>query len=343
MDTYIPFSTSLTMQANALASAIPRLSAEILAQQSQGAFSGPGPIFVGIGASYAAAAAPVWTLRSRGIHSWRLSAGEQPLPFPASANLVIGVSQSGESTETLAALESIDRRQRYAVVNTSPSPIADCAEGSLSLGNIPDSYASTVGFTATVVALGMIADVWQNGSVDDGWARLPDLVRWVESTVGERVPELAAGLAAAPSADFIGAGPSVGSAQAGALLFREVARIPSTGMGTRQYLHGSMESAGEGIHVIFGDGREIELAHTLSNAGHRVLIASGETIKDGPLMQSIKLPQVAPSQSAVLEAIVLQILVGATAQLKGIDIEEFVFHNADTKVVAGTANGWSAA
>jgi glucosamine--fructose-6-phosphate aminotransferase (isomerizing) len=253
-------------------------------------------------------------------------------------NPIIGISQSGKSTETLAVLESIDRQLRYAVVNTSPSPVADCAIDSLSLGSIPDSYASTIGFTATVVALGMIADAWDGGTIDDGWSKVPELVHWVESTVGERAPELATGLAAAPSADFVGAGPSVGSAEAGALLFREIARIPSTGMGTRQYLHGSMESAGDGVHVLFGDGREIEVAHTLSNAGHRVVLVSSESIEQNAYLQTIRLPRIAASQRAVLEAVVLQILVGETANIKGIDIEEFVFYNSDTKVSAAGGN-----
>jgi fructoselysine-6-P-deglycase FrlB-like protein len=337
MDGYIPYEVARESQPDALASAIPRLAAAIRAQQAQGRFAGPGPIFVGIGASLAAAAAPVWALRARGIHSWRLSAGEQPLPYPASVNPIIGISQSGKSTETLAVLESIDRPLRYAVVNASPSPVSGSAAESLSLGNIPDSYASTIGFTATVVALGMIADAWDGGDIDAGWSALPQLVREVESTVGARAEELTAALAKAPWADFVGAGPSVGSAEAGALLFREIARVPSTGMGTRQYLHGSMESAGAGVHVLFGDGREIEVAKTLSDAGHRVVLVTSATVEEAPLLQSVTLPAVPPSQRAVLEAVVLQILAGQTARSRGIDIEEFVFHNSDTKVPAHTA------
>jgi glucosamine--fructose-6-phosphate aminotransferase (isomerizing) len=34
----------------------------------------------------------------------------------------------------------------------------------------------------------------------------------------------------------------------------------------------------------------------------------------------------------VIEILVTQILVAAVAELRGVDIEEFVFHNADTKV-----------
>ena len=46
------------------------------------------------------------------------------------------------------------------------------ASGVISLGSIPDSYASTIGYTATVAGLGILADAWNGGRIDDGWARL---------------------------------------------------------------------------------------------------------------------------------------------------------------------------
>ena len=331
---YITFASARATQAAALEAAIASIADDVRGQQGSGAFTGPGPIFVGIGASLAAACAPVWTLRARGIHSWRLGSGDFPLPFPGSAHPIIGISQSGKSTETIAVLDSIDPALRYAVVNSDPSPMSDLSDHVLSLGNIPDSYASTIGYTATVTGLGMIADAWGGGDVDSGWSKLPDLFRWTEETVGARAAELAATFDGVTTADFVGAGPSVGSAEAGALLFREVARVHAAGMSTRQYLHGSMESAGDGVHVLFGDDRELEVAATLSAAGHRVILISGETVDEGPNLQTVKLPQVAPSQRAVLEALVMQILVGEVAHRHGVEIEEFVFHNSDTKVEA---------
>ena len=331
---YITFASARATQAEALEAAIASIADDVRGQQAGGAFSGPGPIFVGIGASLAAACAPVWTLRERGIHAWRLGSGDFPLPFPSDVHPIIGISQSGKSTETIAVLDSIDPALRYAVVNSDPSPMSDLSDHVLSLGNIPDSYASTIGYTATIVGLGMIADAWGGGEVDLGWSTLPELFRWTEETVGARATELASTFDGVTTADFVGAGPSVGSAEAGALLFREVARIHAAGMSTRQYLHGSMESAGDGVHVLFGDDRELEVAATLSAAGHRVILISGQTVPEGPNLQTVKLPQVAPSQRAILEALVMQLLVGEVAHRHNVEIEEFVFHNSDTKVEA---------
>lgn len=327
-DGYIAFSPARANQAATLSEAIPRLSEAVRAL----ALSGPGPVFVGIGASLAAACAPVWTLRGRGIHSLRLAAGDHPLPFPPSRHPVVAVSQSGRSSETLAVLASVDPSLSLAVVNVVPSPIADAATRTLALGNIPDSYASTIGYTATAAALGLLADAWDGGVIDEGWPQLGDVVAKVEDDVRDQVMGLAPLFAYATSADFVGAGPSVGTAEASALLFREVARIPSTGLSTRQYLHGSMESAGGGVHVLFGGARELAIAHALATAGHQAILVTPDDIDGAPRVHPVRIPELPASQQAVVEIVVTQILVAAAAEVRGVDIEEFVFHNNDTKV-----------
>jgi glucosamine--fructose-6-phosphate aminotransferase (isomerizing) len=331
MNGYNTFADARATQADELGRAIPLIAAQIADRQAAGELEGPGPVFVGIGASLAAACAAVWELRSRGIHSWRLGAGDLPVPFPESVHPIVGISQSGRSAETLAVLDSVAPELRLAVVNTEPSPISQIAS-TIALGNLADSYASTIGYTATVAALGMLADAWDGGRIDSGWFTLNETFSRVEADLVKRVSGLAELFRTVASSDFVGAGPAVGSAEAGALLFREVARIPATGMSTRQYLHGSMESAGDGVHVVFGDSRELDLATTLSEAGHHVILISGEPVDSTPTLHVVQLPKLPAAQRAVLEALVMQVLVGAVAAVRGVEIEEFVFHNADTKV-----------
>ena len=328
----IPFVEARLTQADRLAVAIESVTAQLTALQAAGELTGPGPIFVGIGASLAAACAPVWELRSKGVHSWRLGAGDLPLPFPHSRHPIVGVSQSGRSFETLTVLKEVPEDQRYAVVNYEPSPIAEVVQRTISLNNIPDSYASTIGYTATVAALGLLADSWDHGTADPGWARLPEVFRRCDNEFAAAIKPIAELFAAAESIDFVGAGPSVGSAESGALLFREVARIHATAMSTRQYLHGSMESAGGGVHVLLGDTRELEVARTLSEAGHQVVLLSAEPVPPGPRRATVLMPALPAAQRAIIEALFMQVLVGEVANLRGLDIEEFVFNNTDTKV-----------
>ena len=105
-------------------------------------------------------------------------------------------------------------------------------------------------------------------------------------------------------------------------------------MSTRQYLHGSMESAGGGVHVLFGDARELAIARTLADSGHRVILVTCDTVDALPLLHPVRVPRLPASQRAVIEILVTQILVEAVAELRGVEIEEFVFHNADIKVAA---------
>lgn len=329
---YIPLAEARATQADALAKAITAITEDVRLLQSRGALEGPGPIFLGIGASFAASAAAVWTLRSRGLHSWRLNAGEHPLPFPATSNPLIGVSQSGKSSETLAALKTVDQRLRFSVVNAKDSPIEDISAVTISLGNIPDSYASTIGYTATVAALGMIAEAWDGGAIDSTWSELPDAFRVAEAGLSSRIATLIAPFHAAHYVDCVGAAPSIGAAEVGALLLREIARLPSTGMSTRQYLHGAMESAGRGVHIIFGEERELQLAQKLARAGHDVILISPLDIDEESHLAHVAIPSLTPAQRPIVEAMVMQTIAVETAIARGLDPDAFVFENNDTKV-----------
>lgn len=332
VDGYISLAEARASQATLLEGAIPAIAAEVRRAQAAGTLSGPGPIFLGIGASYAAAASAVWVLRSRGIHSWRLNAGEHPLPFPATEHAIIGVSQSGRSSETLAVLGSIEPRLRLAVVNVAPSPIADTAQATISLGRLPDSYASTTGYTATIAALGMIAEAWDGGEIDPSWPALPNAFRSMEAEMMRRGRTLAGLFHSVAGVDYAAAAPSAGSAEVGALLLREVARIPATGLSTRQYLHGAMESAGGTAHVLMGDEREASVAHTLARAGHQTLLVTALDVPEEPHLSVVRLPALSPAQRAILEALVMQSIAVETALLRGLDPDAFVFFHTDTKV-----------
>lgn len=337
--TYITFRDARATQLERLDALVGDLAGSLTSRAEAGSFQGPGPVFVGIGASLAAAAAPVWHLRSRAVEAYRLGAGEHPVPLPPADRPVVGISQSGRSPETLAALTSVRPGRRFAVVNATPSPLASAADLVVSLGGLRDSYASTLGFTATVMALGMMAELWDGGRVDPGWDRVADAAALVERTVLERRSALTAAFADAAWADVVGGGPSTGSAEVGALLLREVVRVPATAMSTRQYLHGAMESAGGGVHILFGGAREAEVASMLTRAGHRAVLVSDRAVPVPDAVTVIPLPDAPPNRRALLEAVLMQTLVEELAAARGIAIEEFVFHHADTKLPGDHAVG----
>ena len=334
----IPYARARAAQPEGLSRTLESVGEQIARLRGDGRLRGPGPVFVGIGASLAAACAATWVLRGRGIDARRTAAGDLPLPYPRSTNPLVGISQSGRSPETIAVLGSVARERRVAVTNMRPSPLADLAGAALWLGGHDDSYASTLGYTATVLGLGLLADAWDEGGPDPAWSDVPALVESVIGDTNARVEELAGLFDGAASVDVVANGPSLGTAEGGALLLREVSRLPAAAMSTRTYLHGAMESAGRTVHVILGGSGEVGVCRTLAAAGHQVIFVTPEVVEHSAHLHHLPVPALPVGPRAVVEAVLIQGLAGAIAGRAGIDADAFVFDNPETKVaVAGRA------
>ncbi len=291
------------------------------------------PLFAAIGASFAALAVPVQLLREQGVVAQRVLADEVMEGTAGfGADLLLGVSQGGRSSETIAAFREARGVVSVAVLNVLSSPLGELADVAVDLGNEPDSYASTVGFTGTVVALDLIAGaIIGRDAADDPWDGIAERVRAVRVAAAGVVDGLRVRAAACVACDVVASGASRASAEEGALLLREVVRMPATACVTRNYLHGEMESAGGTLHVVFGDGREVELAQSLAAAGHLTLLVTTGLVEPGEGLGVVRLPEVAPAVRVVLETVVIQELVVALSEERGVPIESFVFANSDTK------------
>ncbi|MFJ6698802.1 SIS domain-containing protein [Streptomyces sp. NPDC091272] len=315
--------------------ALERVAAHVRAQLARTSHeelrSARRPVFAGIGASFAALAAPVEVLRAHGVAAQRVLSSEVESGLSGfDTDLLLGVSQSGRSSETLAAFTAAEGARTVAVLNVSPSPLGDLADLTVDLGNEPDSFASTIGFTGTIVALDLIAGAMA-GRAGDPWQGIGARVRSVRELAAAAIAPLLPRAAACVAADCVASGGSRTSAEEAALLLREVPRMPAAASATRNYLHGEMESAGNTLHVVFGDGREIDLAHTLSGAGHLTLLVTTQDVDPGEHLGVVRIPEVAVGPRAVLETVVVQELVQALSIERDVPIESFVFANHDTK------------
>jgi fructoselysine-6-P-deglycase FrlB-like protein len=291
------------------------------------------PLFAGIGASYAALAVPVELLRAHGIPAQRVLASDITDGGSGfDADLLVGVSQGGRSAETIAAFQALARVPRVAVLNVAQSPLGDLAELTVDLGNEPDSYASTIGFTGTIVALDLIVgELARRPAAENPWTDIAAQTAEVRRRAAVAVEQVRSRAARCIAADVVASGASRASAEESALLLREVPRMPAAASATRNYLHGEMESAGGTLHLVFGDGREIELARSLSGAGHLTLLVTAHEVPASAHLTVVRLPRAAPAARVVLETVVVQELVAALAAEREIPIESFVFANDDTK------------
>jgi glutamine---fructose-6-phosphate transaminase (isomerizing) len=291
------------------------------------------PVLVGMGASYAALGAAEHGLRQRGRAAVRVVASDFDRATFDFSDLVIALSQSGKSRETIDAVRGL-ASPTLAVVNVAGSPLALACASALDFGSVPDSLASTVGYTGSLVALGMLTDTWTTGRPGADWLSLGERLAEFRLGTAALAKELAAELSAASSLDVIGFGGYTGAAEAGALLLREVSTMPTAAFEGRQYLHGPME-AWRGVgHLVVGAAGAAMVTALLARRGQRVtvLAAASDPAWNDPYVRVVTLPARSVAEEYAFAGILLQDIAASLAAAKSADPDEFIFLSDDTKV-----------
>jgi len=302
------------------------------------ALIGRSVVIAGIGASHAAAATPVYALRSAGIQAYRSSCSDIPDDAAALvddvtplADVYVAVSQGGRSRETIQALLTVPVERRVAIVNDADSPLADTAGTVIGLGDLVDSHMSSIGFSATVVALGLMVDRLAGRTTHQGWRGLATAAAAVVDSADEQLRAFGAEIALRGTVDVVSRAADLTAAEQGALLFREGPGLPAMAMDTRSYLHGPMDCAGPATsHVLFGGAREGLLADQLAEKDVPILLVSDEEVDASATV--IRIPSLPPTQRVLVEVALLQRLVQHTAAAAGKDVEARAFTRYDTKV-----------
>ncbi|WP_319459579.1 SIS domain-containing protein [Micromonospora sp. RTP1Z1] len=287
----------------------------------------------GMGASTHAAAGFAAVLRAAGLPAISASAAElrDGVP-PGLAASFLAVSQSGRSRETVEALAGVPAgpATRIALTNHPDSPLGAAADTVVALGCAEDTAVSTLSYTATLQALGLLAERI-SGRPQTDWELLPDLA--AEVLDGDVEP-LAAALAGAGCVDVVASGVRLATAGAAALLLREAAHLPTASFATREYLHGPLETTGPGKAVLlFGAGREVSLAVDLAGYGARVVLVT-DAEADLPTRDNllvVRLPGAAGLGGCVLDILPVQLAAHFLAQRAGRPIE-LRHMPADTKL-----------
>jgi glucosamine--fructose-6-phosphate aminotransferase (isomerizing) len=291
-------------------------------------------VFAGIGASAHALIPAVLALRAAGRRAFALQATElDDSGARELADAFVLVSQSGASTETVAALERIRGVPMVAISARGDSPLAEASHAWLPLGPEPDTPVATLSYTATLQALGMLCDalLGETGSV---WPRLPGLAEQVLKDGAAPAGELAGAFAEVTTLECVGGGPGLASARETALLAREALRLPATAMDTREYLHGPLEAVVPGFGaVIFGRERERSLAESMTSFGAQVLLVGDHAQAGGDGGERmLALPEVPAVAAPILQILPVQLLVDEVAGRRGLTIGELRRHQDDTKV-----------
>lgn len=291
---------------------------------------------VGIGASGIASRSAALAWREAGLSAFPVTAPELVAAGAAGVDVVVAISESGRSVETVTALESLDGIPSVGLTNDLSSPLAGAVDVAVPLGCGEDSPAYTVGYTSTLQALGLIGDRWSGQDTD--WSSLPDLAGDVLDVNEETIARAAENLRRSVAIDFVAAARSEASAYEGALLLREQSRVFTSAHETRGYLHGPMEALEPGTFgcVVIGDGREVRLAKDTNALGCPTLLVTS-LAEVGPAEQLFvaRLPKVAGLAATVLQILPLQQLASELARAHGLLGGVFRNHQEDTKLPPG--------
>lgn len=289
---------------------------------------------VGIGASHAAAATAVYEMRRHGLDALRFLPSELPAGLSGHHGLTVLISQSGRSAEVVALVRHGASADQVAVTNYSPSPLGTLCGTEINLGNLPDSSVSFVSFTGTMLALAILLDRWTDRNRTGHWKQQIALAAETADRLDAKIRSMAEMLLDAASIDLVAPAPLMSVAEEGALMLREGPRLFATAMETRQYLHGPMDAAGPGAHLLFGGNREAQLIAQLAERTKRLALVTGEnTIADAGHGHQLVLPfdLSDPLPFAIASTFIAQKLTLHAADIRGFDINEPAFQRIDTK------------
>ena len=262
-------------------------------------------------------------------------------PIIEDGTVLIAVSQSGETADTLAALNEAKDRGALAlgVINVVGSTIARETHAGVYLRVGPEiGVASTKAFTGQVAALTMIALFMARrrmmspeasarlmaelGQVPDKIERclaFDDQIRKVTEKYIHRENWL-----------FLGRGYNYPTALEGALKLKEISYIHAEGMPAAEMKHGPIALIDAGMPVVFiaNKGNQYDkvmsnIAEVRARGGHVIAVATeGDTEIQHYAEDVLYVPDVPECLSPMLTVIPLQLMAYHAAVLRGHDVDK---------------------
>ena len=262
-------------------------------------------------------------------------------PIVEDGTVVIAISQSGETADTLSAIE--EARQRGAlglgVVNVVGSSISREADAGVYLRVGPEiGVASTKAFLGQVMVTTMLATFIgrrrflshdQLSSLVTGMESIPDLIeRVIEQS--DHIREATARFVERENWLFLGRGVNYPVALEGALKLKEISYIHAEGMPAAEMKHGPIALIDEGMPVVFVATKSSQYEKVISNieevrsrGGHVIAVATeGDTEIKKLCEEVFYVPDVIEPLQPMLTVVPLQLLAYHAALLRGKDVDK---------------------
>jgi glucosamine--fructose-6-phosphate aminotransferase (isomerizing) len=255
--------------------------------------------------------------------------------------LAVGVSQSGETADTLSAMEAArDRGARlFAICNVLGSQATRISEGVIYTHAGPEiGVASTKAFTTQLVAFYLLALYLRQvrqGRLDahllDDLVRLPQAVDDVIHQQESRMEELARRYFRAENFLYLGRGINYPIALEGALKLKEISYIHAEGYPAGEMKHGPIALIDREMPVVaIATGNDVVFEKVKSNlqevkARDGVVIALTDRDPEelgGVCDEIIEVPSVSPLLQPIVNVIPLQLLAYFTGVRRGADVDQ---------------------
>jgi glucosamine--fructose-6-phosphate aminotransferase (isomerizing) len=263
-------------------------------------------------------------------------------PVFTERDLVVAVSQSGETADTLAAVQAARAGGAHvlAIANVVDSAIARASQGALYTRAGPEiGVASTKCFTAQLVALLMLAIYLgrRRGTLRPERAReliqaLRELPAQLQTTLerADEYREVAARWKNAQHMLFLGRGLGFPIALEGALKLKEISYAHAEGYAAGEMKHGPIALIDETMPVVVVMPRDRYYPKILGNLeeararnGRIIAVVSDDDQEGARLAEHVlKIPVSHESVLPVVTVVPLQLLAYFIADLRGSDVDQ---------------------
>ena len=257
-------------------------------------------------------------------------------------DIVIAISQSGETADTLAALSLAKERGAvtYGICNVVGSSIARTTDAGSYIHVGPEiGVASTKAFTGQVVLLSLLALLLSQRRETleaDAYKKLVDSLEKIGESVNkvlkeeEKIKKIAEILKEKESALFIGRGILFPVALEGALKLKEISYIHAEGYPAGEMKHGPIALVEKDFPVIVVATNEDMIDKVISNVQEVKargamtigIIREGKDELHSIFDHIIEIPNVPDEWMPILSVLPLQLLAYHTALLRGADVDK---------------------
>jgi glutamine---fructose-6-phosphate transaminase (isomerizing) len=257
--------------------------------------------------------------------------------------LVIAISQSGETTDTLAAIEAAKEfgGKVLAITNTQGSLIMREADAVLLTKAGPEvAVASTKAFVTQLAALDLVAlelaqvrGVMPDEELYEVGRELrlaPEMAQRTLDLLEGQMEEAVELFREARCALFLGRGSAFPVALEGALKLKEISYLPSEGYPAGEMKHGPITLVDELCPVVALCGKGLLREKTLSNVqetiarGANVIAVAheGDTYAGEVCRVVLPVPEVADVLEPIVSSIPLQLLAYHVAKARGMNVDK---------------------